>query len=233
MEKQCQHCRKTFNPKRNTKKFCSETCKQYAYLTRHGLQVHRLNIVNNVNDDKKDTDANEDLGLIENSELTIKIPEIKTEEKIYFTRPQIIQLIEEELNNQHYFNSMIAHPESRWNEREAMIIKWFNIRFKCILNNLIRLSYKESIFSQTLDALSSALHKMCASTNFKMLPNNYPYKFLLQELEEQIRVQSERVKQYGELKFTLSQKKKAGYIVILYNLSNLTPLRKFSELSFE
>ena len=249
MEKQCLRCGKPFTPKRNTKKFCSETCKQYAYLIRHGLSIQSFDGIY-VNDGKKISINNDNKNSIVNDLITVKeknipvidvkikpIAKINTnvnrEENIVFERPQIIQLIEYHLNHQYHLNTMVGHPDSLWNEKEALLIKWVNMRLKCILHNLIKLSYKEKVFSETICAIAEALSKMVGSTYFKMLPNNYPYKIFIEHLAGKIQALKKQAFQCGEIKLSLSQEKKAEYIVMLYNLSNLTPLRKFSELAFE
>ncbi len=221
MEKECARCGKPFQSKRDTKKFCSETCKQYAYLIRHGLDIERLRTVNNVND------------TINVNNNTTANSHIKTEEKITFERPLIINLIEDCMNNQHHLDSMIAHPDNYWNSNDALIVKWMNMRLKCILHNLIKLSYKAKVFPATFLALSNALMQLVRSNQYKMLPKNYPYSFFIQQMSEKIKAIAEQSNYYGEVKLPLSQKKKAEYIVILYNLSNLTPLRKFNELKFD
>lgn len=38
MKKECEYCKKEFQPERATRKYCSDTCKQYAYLERHGMR---------------------------------------------------------------------------------------------------------------------------------------------------------------------------------------------------
>jgi hypothetical protein len=222
MEKECARCGKNFQSKRETKKFCSETCKQYAYLIRHGLDIQRLRSVNNVIDGIVTTDNN-----------TIKQAHINMEEKITFERPLIIKLIEDIMNNQHHLDSMIAHPYSYWDKDKALIVKWFNMRLKCILHNLIKLSYKEKVFPATLSALSEALVQMLRSNQYKFLSENYPYKFFIQQLAGKIIEITEQSINYGEIKLPLSLKRKAEFIVMLYNFSNLTPLRKFNELRFD
>ena len=213
MEKQCERCGNTFQSKRDTKKFCSETCKQYAYLIRHGLNIPRLHIVSNVNDTNQQ--------------------HFKMEEKISFEQPHIIKLIENILNNQRDLDSMIANPDSYWNKSDALAIKWSNMRLKCILHNLIRLSYKPKVFPATLSALSEAMAQFVRSNKYRLLPENYPYKFFIKHLTEKIREVAEQSINYSEIKLPLSQRKKAEFIAILYNLSALTPLRKFSELTFD
>ena len=173
MEKECARCGKAFESKRETKKFCSETCKQYAYLIRHGLDIQRLRIVNNVIDGIGTTDNN-----------TIKQAHTNMEEKIIFKRPLIIKLIEDDLNNQHHLDSMIAHPDSYWDKDKALIVKWFNMRLKCILHNLIKLSYKEKVFPATLSALSEALVQMLRSTNINFCRKIIPTSFLYNNLPE-------------------------------------------------
>jgi len=221
MEKECARCGKPFQSKRDTKKFCSETCKQYAYLIRHGLDIERLRTVNNVNDT-----------INVNNNATAKA-HIKMEEKITFERPLIINLIENGMNNQPHLDSVIGQPDNYWNSNDALIVKWMNMRLKCILHNLIKLSYKEKVFPATFFALSEALMQLVRSNQYKLLPKNYPYSFFIQQMAEKIKAIAEQSNYYGEVKLPLSQKKKAEYIVILYNLSNLTPLRKFNELKFD
>ena len=137
------------------------------------------------------------------------------------------------MNNQHHIDSMIAHPHSYWNKSDALMIKWVNMRLKCILHNLIRLSYKAKVFPATLSALSEALRKLVRSHQYKLLPGNYPYTFFIKQLTEKINEITEQSIDYAEIKLPLSQKKKAEFIAILYNLSALTPLRKFNELTFD
>lgn len=213
MEKQCERCGNIFQSKRDTKKFCSETCKQYAYLIRHGLNIPRLHIVNNVNDNKQE--------------------HLNMEENIIFEQPLIIKLIEDYMNNQRDLDSMISNPDSYWSKNDALMIKWVNMRLKCILHNLIRLSYKPKVFPATLSALSGAMMQFVRSNKYRLLPENYPYKFFIKQLTEKIKEVTEQSINYSEIKLPLSQRRKAEFIAILYNLSSVTPLRKFSELTFD
>src|ERR1035437_7269677 len=205
MEKECVRCGKSFQSKRNTKKFCSETCKQYAYLIRHGLNIQRLTAVNNVNDTKK--------------------TQLIMEEKTTFEQPLIIKLIENYLFNQYGSDTFISQP--------SLATKWVNIRLKCILHNLIRLSYKPKVFPATLSALSEALEQLTHSIKYKYLPENYPYSFFIKLLTDKMRIVAEQCIDYSEIKLPLSQRRKAEFIAVLYNLSSQTPLRKFNELTFD
>lgn len=37
-QKTCEHCGSMFLPVRSTRKYCSDTCKQYSYLQRKGIK---------------------------------------------------------------------------------------------------------------------------------------------------------------------------------------------------
>jgi hypothetical protein len=71
------------------------------------------------------------------------------------------------------------------------------------------------------------------SNKYRLLPENYPYKFFIKQLTEKIREVTEQSANYSEIKLPLTQRRKAEFIAILYNLSSVTPLRKFSELTFD
>jgi hypothetical protein len=57
MQKHCEHCGKLFEAVREFRKYCSDTCKQYAYIGRNqfakpvidGNPIHYVNDVNNIN----------------------------------------------------------------------------------------------------------------------------------------------------------------------------------------
>ena len=92
-------------------------------FVRHGLDIEKTAYRRNVIDG---------IGTLLTS-LTIKQAHINMEEK-WYERPLIIKLIEDNLNNQHHLDSMIAHPDSYWDKDKALIVKWFNnMRSKCIL----------------------------------------------------------------------------------------------------
>lgn len=53
MEKKCQRCGKTFEAERHLKRYCSDTCRQYAYLERNGLKIYRPPEMNSLSTEQK------------------------------------------------------------------------------------------------------------------------------------------------------------------------------------
>jgi hypothetical protein len=89
MQKHCEHCGKLFEAAREVRKYCSDTCKQYAYIERNqfakpvinGIDDNHVNDVNNVNktDSKNDEQNNLKELLSDIKSLLIKMNERTSE----------------------------------------------------------------------------------------------------------------------------------------------------------
>ncbi|MEN9523720.1 MAG: hypothetical protein RL065_2097 [Bacteroidota bacterium] len=80
MQKHCEHCGKLFEAARTFKKYCSDTCKQYAYVERSQFQKPVID-VNQINDVNQSVNKNEDPNNLKELLTDIKSLLIKLNER--------------------------------------------------------------------------------------------------------------------------------------------------------
>jgi hypothetical protein len=107
MQKHCEHCGKLFEAAREFRKYCSDTCKQYAYIERNQFAkpvidvnpIHYVNDVNNINKTNTKNEEQDNLKdlLTDIKSLLIKLNEIPNEHST--TINKTIALANQYVNN--------------------------------------------------------------------------------------------------------------------------------------
>lgn len=227
----CLHCHKPIEGKRSTKKYCSSTCKQYAYLNRNFSISNELKLV---------SDSNIKSQILENNGIALRVEEqkniqhlIKEEEYQYIT-PEILDKIQHgyiSLNiGKNYFSNNINNG-GRITNSNFSAFSYFVPRLRCIIENLFQISYKTKVHYKTIRAISMALEEMLRSEYIKMLPNDFPFIDDFIKLFDQFLPLARALEGDKEgIKFTLNKAAIVRYIMILYLVRDCTKKEPFNKL---
>ncbi len=202
----CHYCNKPIeNHKRSSKRYCNDTCKQYAYLKRRYMQPNGLGNVHS-----------ESIPIItepQNNETKNEITEEKTEnanngEKPVFSskvnyrkiRPSIIkQLNEVDFSGyEKYFSS-----EGRLTPQDFRHFVFLLPRIRSIIENILTLHHKRAVHYKTVNFLYRAMVKTFSSDHYRILVKygDFPFTkdlsrlFLqFQKLSQALRTNKEGIK---------------------------------------
>lgn len=147
-------------------------------------------------------------------------------------RPRLQWYIEGELDRDNHLYKL-EQPSKYWNQDGIVIIKWVNLRLRCLLESLIRLSNYAYIDNHTLTCMRDALNRLGASKTYGLLPSGYPLKQLYEELMLQFQSYTMKSRKAEHVTFCIPLKQKAKMIYARLILKRVTPSVKFSELNFE
>jgi hypothetical protein len=240
----CLHCNKPIEGRRNTKKYCNNTCKQYAYLNRAYNQTASTSFVlgnSTLNKDQANetTIVNSDQPIINNSinqtptsHEYIK-PPIKEEEYQYINA-DILDRIQQghiSLNiGSNYFTSSTNYG-GRITEQNRTAFCYMVPRVRCIIENLLQLSYKRRIYHRTAITISKAIEEMLMSEHVKALPNDFPfYEDLLKLHSLFLELVTDLEMNKEGLKFKLYKEPIVRYILILNLIRDCTKKEPFVKL---
>ncbi|MDP3556504.1 MAG: hypothetical protein Q8T03_03960 [Bacteroidota bacterium] len=228
----CLHCHKPIEGKRSTKKYCSSTCKQYAYLNRN---------FSIPNEQKFIPDSNIKPQILENSEIVLKNEDqknlqqvIKEENEYQYITPEILDKIQHgyiSLNiGKNYFSNNTSNGGRITNDNFAAF-SYFVPRLRCIIENLFQISYKSKVYYKTIKAISMALEEMLRSDKIKMLPNDFPFIDDFIKLFDQFLPLARALEGDKEgIKFTLNKVAIVRYVLILHLIRDCTKRESFNKL---
>jgi len=210
MKATCAYCNKSFYAERSSRKYCSNTCRQKAYLNRHhpNKSTNRKTIV----------DANEVSMGINGVSLVFKWPELLSQVEYYLI----------------YAPDLCVYKRNEWDTIEKSIVSWVNIRVKCLLNQILLLSYRKSVKHETLQLFQTVLLEFIQSEPFLHLPHDYPCQHFILDLYTYLG----KILVYvpgpfpNGVKLIISFHCKAKIYGMIYAMGDQVPLKRFSELTF-
>lgn len=126
-------------------------------------------------------------------------------------------------------SDMFQYPNKYWYSSDFEKVKWISVRFRCIIENLLRLD-RTIVERKTLITLREAINAMVASRNFKSIPANYPMKNEVAEWQKNIGKAAKNAD--GEVRFKLKTENKVKLICLRFQLADIVPFTKFSNLDF-
>jgi len=244
----CLYCHKPVEGKRNTKKYCSKTCKQYAYLQRNSILPQNLAIVSlsegNQEDHKREGAENnyllpEKLVEIKSSTYDLAAPKIKTDQNSFDEEykavwPDILRKIQDafcELRIDRNYFKTTDHFNGRIDASNYFAFSYMIPRLRCIVENLFQLTYKSKIYFKTAKAISKALEEMIMSNHIKELPNDFPFFEDLFKMHEQFKQLTHFLENDKEgIKFNLSKTAVVRNIVIIDLIRDYSKREPFSKL---
>jgi hypothetical protein len=249
----CLHCNKPIEGKRNTKKYCNNTCKQYAYLNRNFAIPTNLSAASIVNhevkrdqdgkseefsDSNNETNNHGNITFLNNNQLLTKPinyeyrNQIKEEEYKYIFA-DILERVQNSfisLNTGQYYFTRNANG-GRMTDVNFAAFSYFVPRLRCIIENLFSLTYKRKVYYKTINAISMALLEMLKSDHIKMLPNDFPFIDDFIKLFDQFQSFAKALEDDKKgVKFSLNKAAIVRYIIILYLIRDCTKRESFSKL---
>jgi len=246
---------------RNTKKYCSDNCKQLAFYKRSGLALSGINDNDNLlaadkqhaeepfisneiitesthkENFKEPITENLPVKLL-NDKLTVTVNDSFTikpsqEEKPYeCVRSKIVDSIADYIDNSEAL-FMFQCPEKYWGAYTLPTVKWVSLRLRCLIESLIKLSNISAIDNDSMIAIRNAFTALINSGQFRRLPTNYPYTALIKDLEQKLAFIAKQYKHAESIQFRLTQKRKVELIGNRYILADFVPAIKFSEMDFK
>ncbi len=239
----CLHCHKPIEGKRNTKKYCSNTCKQYAYLNRSYSLPSNLNYIKlNVNEDKtaqtnEITELGNELNTLNPNIDTLPIKEKETnsinpqtnrnheyknqliEEEYKYIYADILNRIQHGYVSLNYTSSYFTYSTKnggRITEQNASSFAYILPRIRCIIENLFQLTYKRKLYYNTAITICKAIEEILLSEQIKTLPGDFPFIIDLIKLHEQFMpIASYLESDKDGIKFKLTKSAIVRYILIL------------------
>lgn len=230
----CLHCNKPIEGKRNTKKYCSNTCKQYAYLSRNFAMPSNLNSVSLIsNENKTDLENKESNSIVLNSRNNI--PETKNqliEQEYEYIQADILDRIQESYITQDYTSLYFTTKNGgRVTPQNISAFSYVLPRIRCIIENLFQLTYKRRLYYRTAITICKAIEEMLLSEYIKLLPTDFPFFEDLLKLHGQFDPIARSLEGDKEgIKFTLNKAAIVRYIMILNLIRDSTKKEPFEKL---
>lgn len=122
------------------------------------------------------------------------------------------------------------YPQNYWGHEILQIIEWVTVRFRCLLENTLKLCYHSEINHATMETLTKGFEELLQTIQYKCLPSNYPYTNQINELAEKLRTISDLNQGVKHIRFLLTEKRKVEIILIIHEVRDFVPLLKFNEL---
>jgi hypothetical protein len=158
-------------------------------------------------------------------------PEAKPEEKYKWIESKIVALMESNYDSQ-LSECLFENSLRSGNYEQIKSMNWINLRLRCLIESMIKLSNYSFIDKHTLFCITDAFNKLGKSTAYQTLPEKYPYKELIKELCIKLNNLARNNANAETVKFVLPMKRKASLIAIRYEMLKFVPAVKFSEMDF-
>lgn len=251
----CLYCHKPIEGKRNTKKYCGNTCKQYAYLNRNFAMPtpSNLNALSFTNDAENKTislteteidNNSNNQSLINPTQITTHTnlkPIINHEYKNQLNQKEYQYIQADILNRiQHGYISLNITSSyfttntslgGRITQQNFPAFSYVIPRIRCIVENLFQLTYKSKIYYRTVITIFKAIEEMLASEYINQLPSDFPFIGDLIKLHEQFYPMANYLEHETEgTKFKLSKPAIVRYIMILNLIRDCSKKESFSKL---
>jgi hypothetical protein len=246
----CLHCNKPIEGRRNTKKYCGNTCKQYAYLNRSFSQNNSSVFVpensavptiqkNDTLTLETKTEIINNENLIINTSINpkpINNENIKTqyEEEYQYIESDILNRIQQEyiaLNITNSYFTSNGKNGGKINEQNYSAFVYILPRIRSIIENIFQLTYKRKIYFRTVFTICKAIEEMLLSNHINMLPTDFPFYEDLLKLHAQFLALAEYLEADKDgMRFTLDKTATVRYILILSLIRQEAKRQPFSKL---
>lgn len=233
MKRNCLHCGHPLTAKRNTKKYCSDRCKQAAFYTR----AAQVNMVGG--NDKKESMLPFNVKVIPLDSITnhdeqggpsntLKAGSYSNQ-KPFFRTSALIDEIGESACADVTIMTMMQSPMEYWHGSDLEKVKWVSARFRSVLENLLRLD-RTMVEYKSLALLRDAMTSLINATKFQFLPFNYPFKIQIRQWQK---ILSKITKdKHGVVRFKLVFEHKIQLMITRFLLADLVPFVRFATLDF-
>jgi hypothetical protein len=237
----CSHCNTPFTANRKDKKYCSNSCKQMAFLKRQWtdgtlLSKHQnVNLVNHQlteipeSQNVKPSNAHIDVSISKETESkTVNLKSLALE---HIYKPvqckwinEIYQSVKESGNSER-----LNYSATDFGEKSTQV-EWVSIHYRCLLECVITLSQMRVIEWDSLAELVNAFIFMISSTHFKDLPDNYPFTKNIIALKDQLKKFCLENKHNESMQFRSKFDTKKHLFLQRFELSLVFPKITFNQL---
>lgn len=225
MEKECQHCKKTFTVKRIDSMYCSRSCRQMAYMVRKSTKPKPLEITSVIS-------GNLNTGILDNQQCSIikeKIITPETEQKYEPHESRILNLIHERIND----DRKLLALNNCLNTKEDIHSYWMGIRLRCLVECLLLFSEAKLTKISDLMELSNAFTQARKSIHYQKLPELFPYRGVIENIHYKLKSLCIKAQKVEQVKFSMTQQDKIELIAVRYELAQFFRKEKFGQLNFE
>ncbi|MBS1650924.1 MAG: hypothetical protein JSU07_02845 [Bacteroidetes bacterium] len=225
MEKECQHCKKTFTVKRIDSVYCSRSCRQMAYMVRKATKPKPLEITSVI-------PGKLNAGLSDNQQSSIIKAKIRTpeiEQKYEPHESRILNLIHDRIND----DRKLLALNTCINTHEDIHSYWVGIRLRCLAECLLLFSEAKLTRISDLMELCNAFTQVRKSIHYQNLPDVFPYKSLIEDINHKLKSLCIKAQKAEQVKFHMKEQDKIGLIAVRYELAQFFRKEKFSQINFE
>lgn len=225
MEKECQHCKKTFAVKRIDSVYCSRSCRQMAYMVRKTTKPKPLEITPVI-------PGNLNMGLSNNQQRSMikeNIRTLETEKQYEPHESRILNLIHERIND----DRKLLALNTCLNTQEDIHSYWMGIRLRCLAECLLLFSEAKLTKVSDLMELSNAFTQVRKSIHYQSLPELFPYRGIIENIHYKLKSLCIKAQKVEQVKFSMKQQDKIELIAVRYELAQFFRKEKFSQLNFE
>lgn len=229
MEKECQHCKKTFTVRRIDSIYCSRSCRQMAYMERKATKPKPAEIVEEI-----PGNIPENLSIVvpedqRNSTKPDKTVTQIIEQKYEPHESRILNLIHDRINDDRKLIAM----NTCLNTHEDIHSYWVGIRLRCLAECLLLFSEAKFTRISDLMELCNAFTQVRNSIHYKTLLDVFPYRSIIEEINHKLKSLCIKAQKTEQIKFRLKQQDKIEIIAVRYELAQFFRKEKFSRLNFE
>lgn len=226
----CQHCGSPMQSQRATRKYCSEQCKQQAFYLRSGLQLSTAMNVSVQDIPGEDEGEKQDRYTAPTADI---LPALPTPEPRY--QPEFSALIDMiiDYTDNSTAHDLFRHPEKYWSLMGGENVAWVNLRWRSILELLLKYASLSSVKAAQLIAVTTALRQMQQATTFRYMPSNYPFTKEIRELTDRMDAITASMKPKDSIKYRLTLPRKAIMIGMRFLLAGAVAWIPFDQLSFD
>jgi hypothetical protein len=179
----CPYCQEEFKANRKDKVYCSNSCKQMAFIKRQEntigfVATKNQNIITKRQVFETSISQNIKPSIEKIDVSSIKPKEYKPESLIYKEDEEVYVPIRckwmDELHNQFDERGRDSWLKLLYGEKEKKV-EWISIHYRCLLDCIITVSEIKAVEWADLAELTNALTFLITSNYFKELPADYPF----------------------------------------------------------
>lgn len=159
MNTHCEYCGQPITAIRATRKYCNDTCKQMAYYKRNGLLQGLAPDRAAMKASDEPQHEEKEFRSAGSREEPVTVKSLYAKEEDHFTVKQskepetrqyewiessFLLRIHKYIVNSNVF-SMFQNPHEHWTKAALPYVQWVTVRFRCLVESLLRLSNHASI----------------------------------------------------------------------------------------
>lgn len=225
MEKECQHCKKTFTVKRIDSMYCSRSCRQMAYMVRKATKPKPI---------EAECAFPESMNIAFTENQTQLSKQYKTiapevEQKYEPHESRILNLIHDRIND----DKKLLALNTCLNSQEDIHSYWVGLRLRCLLECLLLFSEAKFTRISDLMELCNAFTQVRKSRHYQNLPELFPYRSNIENIHYKLRSLCIKAQKAEQIKFSMKEQDKMELIAVRYELAQFFRKAKFSQLDFE